>query len=220
MPEWRTYRLSDFLLFSPTTYYRLFELHNRAIWPAQIAAVLAGIGIGSLLRRGSSRVAWALLGACWLWVGIVFQARHYARVNWAAVYFGWAFVFEAALLVWIGTIRSEVALEHGTGASPRIGAAMFAFALAVEPLVGLISSRRLSQIEIFGATPDPTAVATLGLLLPIRGTPGSAAAAVPTLWCLISGATLLAMKSPEAAIPFLAALVATGARIASRGRRP
>ena len=97
---------------------------------------------------------------------------------------------------------------------------MFAFALAVEPLVGLISSRRLSQIEIFGATPDPTAVATLGLLLPIRGTPGSAAAVVPTLWCLISGATLLAMKSPEAAVPFLAALVATGARIASRGRRP
>jgi len=223
MPEWRTYTLSDFLLFSPKTYYRLFELYNRAIWPAQIVLVLAGIGIGGLLRRGSSRVAWALLGACWLWVGIVFQARHYARVNLAAVYFAWAFVFEAALLVWIGTIRSEVALEHASGAAWRIraarqiGAAMFAFALVAGPLVGLISGRRFSQIEVFGAPPDPTAVATLGLLLPIPGGPGWAAAAVPTLWCLISGATLLAMKSPEAAVPFLAALVATGARIATPG---
>ena len=35
MPEWWTYSLSDFLMFSPRTYYRLFELHNAAIWPAQ-----------------------------------------------------------------------------------------------------------------------------------------------------------------------------------------
>jgi hypothetical protein len=30
MSEWWTYTLSDFLLFSPRVYYRLFELHNRA----------------------------------------------------------------------------------------------------------------------------------------------------------------------------------------------
>ena len=28
MSEWWTYRLSNFLLFSPRTYYRLFELYN------------------------------------------------------------------------------------------------------------------------------------------------------------------------------------------------
>ena len=33
MSEWWTYTLSDFLLFSPRTYYRLFELHHRALWP-------------------------------------------------------------------------------------------------------------------------------------------------------------------------------------------
>ena len=35
MSEWWTYSLSDFLLFSPRTYYRLFELYNLAIWPTQ-----------------------------------------------------------------------------------------------------------------------------------------------------------------------------------------
>ena len=33
MSEWWTYHLSDFLLFAPRTYYRLFELYNAAIWP-------------------------------------------------------------------------------------------------------------------------------------------------------------------------------------------
>jgi hypothetical protein len=36
MSEWWTYRLSDILPFSAQTYFRLFELHNAAVWPAQI----------------------------------------------------------------------------------------------------------------------------------------------------------------------------------------
>ena len=51
MSEWWTYTLSDFLLFSPRTYYRLFELYNDEIWPAQIA--------GAGARRGDPRAAGA-----------------------------------------------------------------------------------------------------------------------------------------------------------------
>ena len=45
MPEWWTYALSDFLLFSPRTYYRLIERHNAAVWPAQIVTLGLGLGI-------------------------------------------------------------------------------------------------------------------------------------------------------------------------------
>ena len=38
--EWWTYSLSDLLLFSPRTYYRLFELYNEAVWPMHVAAAL------------------------------------------------------------------------------------------------------------------------------------------------------------------------------------
>ena len=41
MSEWWTYRPSDFLMFAPRTYWRLFELHNEAWWPAQPLLVLA-----------------------------------------------------------------------------------------------------------------------------------------------------------------------------------
>ena len=50
MSEWWTYRLSDLLLFSPQTYYRLFELYNAAIWPAQVLAIALGLAVVALGR--------------------------------------------------------------------------------------------------------------------------------------------------------------------------
>ena len=52
MSEWWTYRPSDFLMFAPRTYWRLFELHNEAWWPAQaIVSVLAALRLVGLRRR-------------------------------------------------------------------------------------------------------------------------------------------------------------------------
>ena len=51
MDEWWTYRLSDFLLFSPHTYYRLFELYNIDVWPLQILALSLGIAVIVLIKR-------------------------------------------------------------------------------------------------------------------------------------------------------------------------
>ena len=62
MSEWWTYSLSDFLLFSPRTYYRLFELYNADIWPAQIVSLALGVVI-ALVRRpaGQGRFVAAIL---------------------------------------------------------------------------------------------------------------------------------------------------------------
>ncbi len=69
--------------------------------------------------------------------------------------------------------------------------------------------------------PDPTAVATLGLLLIARGRGRGWLMVIPAVWCGISGATLLAMKAPDDWIPPLAATVAvalTARRAANRRR--
>src|SRR5262245_40135328 len=68
MSEWWTYSLSDFLLFSPRTYYRLFELYNAQIWPAHMLAL--ALGLIALVASGGmrARVVPAILGALWLWV--------------------------------------------------------------------------------------------------------------------------------------------------------
>ena len=52
MFEWWAYQPSDLLMFSPQTYYRLFELYNAGLWPAQILTLAAGVAIAILMVRG------------------------------------------------------------------------------------------------------------------------------------------------------------------------
>jgi len=81
MSEWWTYSLSDFLLFSPRTYYRLFELYNVAIWPLQIVGLALGVAIVGLLLRD---VAWrgrAIAAALAEAVDALERAVHYVVQN-------------------------------------------------------------------------------------------------------------------------------------------
>src|SRR5688572_25885576 len=81
MRDWLSYRLSDLLLFSPRTYYRMFELYHDAIWPAQLLVVAMAVAIIGLLWREDERggiVIAAMLATSWLWVGVMFHLRSYA----------------------------------------------------------------------------------------------------------------------------------------------
>jgi hypothetical protein len=211
--EWWTYSLRDFLLFSSRTYYRLFELYNAAIWPVQLAALGLGLAVLALLRRASlarGRAIAVILAACWLWVAIAFHAHRYAKINSAALSFAAAFSLEAALLIWIGVLRGRLSFARPAG---RAGFWIFLFALAIEPILGPLFGRGWRQVEIFGVAPDPTAVATLGVLLLASGRGRWSLLVVPVLWCAISGATLLAMKTPDFWILPLAALLAVALAI-------
>lgn len=211
MFEWWTYTLSDFLLFSPRTYYRLFELYNADIWPAQIVTLALGVAAVGLLRHpraGQGRIVAAILAGCWLWVAWAFHWRHYATINWAATYFAGAFALEALFLIVIGVVRNDLSFESTSSTQHRIGCAVMLFALAVQPLIGPLAGRGWTQVEIFGAAPDPTAVATLGFLLAARGRTAWMVWLIPILWCTLSGVVLWTMDSPDAFVVPAAALLA------------
>jgi hypothetical protein len=211
MSEWWTYALSDFLLFSPRTYYRLFELYNVEIWPAQIVSVALGVAILALLPQGgvsSGRVVAAILAVCWLWVAWAFHFHRYATINWAATYFAVAFAIEALLLIWTGVVRGQVVFRPAKHAVQRVALGVVLFAIFVAPLIGPLAGRDWVQAEIFGVAPDPTAIATLGILLLAADRVFWAPLLVPMLWCAVSGATLWAMGSPDALLsPLIALLV-------------
>jgi hypothetical protein len=119
--------------------------------------------------------------------------------------------------------RGRLAFAGGEGVVARAGTGIFVFALLLQPIAGLAFGRGWRQIEIFGVAPDPTAVATLGVLLTTSGRVRWELAAVPVIWCVISGATLAAMRAPDAWIPPIAAVLAVslGAwRTLARRRRP
>ncbi|MEZ5787723.1 MAG: DUF6064 family protein [Xanthobacteraceae bacterium] len=209
MSEWWSYTLSDFLMFSPQTYYRLFELYNLAIWPWQLLAIALGLGVLVLWLRGGSwhgRAIAVILAACWLWVAWAYLLVRFDPINWAARYFAAGFAIEAALLLWSGLVRDRLRLQrqdwHAANAG---GLALFAFALLAWPLIGLLVGRPLAQAEIFGVAPDPTAVATLGILLG-AGRVRWELVIIPSVWCVISAATLWTLRSPDFFLP-LAAVV-------------
>src|SRR6185312_4071332 len=132
MSEWWTYHLSDFLLFAPRTYYRLFELYNAAIWPGQIAAIAVGIVLLALLLapgRARGRVVAVLLAAAWLWVAWAYLWTRYATINWAATWFAAVFAVEALLLLLVGAVGERLSLAATAGWVRRSGVGIFLFAL-------------------------------------------------------------------------------------------
>jgi len=198
MSEWWTYRLTSFLLFSPRTYYRLLELYNLAIWPAQLAGAAIGIAIIALLiggRRHRERVIAGLLCACWLWIAWSFLLQRYAQINWVAPWFAAAFAFEALLLVGLGAFAGRIVFSPPRGTGFWIATALVAISVIGYPLLALLAGRPLTTAEAFGVTPDPTVIGTIATLALVRGRIRWLLLVVPLVWCAVAAATLWAMES-------------------------
>jgi hypothetical protein len=208
MGDWSTYRLEDFLLFSPRVYWRLFELHNAEVWPLQIPALLCGLLILWLVlrpREGSDRLIAAILAVAWIAVGWFFLWQRYATINWAVVYVVPAFMAQALLLVVFGTLTGHLRFRARWRVLEVTGLALFLYALLLHPFAAPLFGRPIAAAEIAGITPDPTAIATLGLLL-MASTTRLTWLLMPIhiVWCVLSAVTLLAMDAPDAWIPLAA----------------
>lgn len=219
MPEWWSYSLSDFLLFSPRTYYRLIERHNQAVWPTHVVALGLALTIAGLLQRPSKRqgqVVAAILALLWAWVGWTFVWQRYATINWAARYLVGLFALEVVGLIWVGIAGGALRFGWRWDPAGSIGLTLLVGSLALYPGLAQLAGRGWRQAEVFGVTPDPTVIATLGVLLLAETPPNWGLLVAPLLWCLAGGATLLAMGSPEAWILLSVAGVAIGAATWSR----
>ncbi|MCA1776750.1 MAG: DUF6064 family protein [Loktanella sp.] len=210
METWLSYAPSDFLMFGPEVYWRLFELQNRALWPLPVIAGLAGLACLMLLatqrpvaiRSVLMLAALACLGAAH------FLATRYAPINWPMVYAAWGFGLQAVALTLLAVIGSRKRFDKNDAAATATGWALLGYATILHPFVGLAFGRPLAQAEIVGITPDPTALACLGLLnLMLPGCWGIACATLPFLWCVFSAATLLTLSEPQGWILIAALLL-------------
>jgi Family of unknown function (DUF6064) len=204
MLDW-SYRLSDLLLFSPRVYWRMFELHNTALWPlplVMLAVGIAALALAILRPQQSGRPIAILLAVLWAWVGWSFVWERYATINWTAVYAAPLFAIEALLFLILGGAFNRLSLEL-RDARGMVGILLVALALGY-PLLAPLFGRPWHDAEFFGIAPDPTAIATLGFLLMARGRSTLLLYPIPLLWCLASGLTLWAMADAQAWILALA----------------
>lgn len=190
--EWATYRLSDLLMFSQHSYYRLIALYNEAVWPAHLLALAAGLAmLGWVARPGARprRCALLLLAAAWSWVGWAYHLERHADINTAGPYFALAFGVQALLLCFVA-LRLHGAAPARVQKHVALG--LCALAVLGYPLLAPVSGRGWDRAEVFGIAPDPTAVATLGVLLACRAHP--LYWLIPLAWCAVSGATLMELR--------------------------
>lgn len=217
MTEWWTYRPEDFLLFSARTYWRMFELHNAALWPLPLAGPVLGALFLLIAWRRPEAGRWivAVLAILWALVGWSFVWSRYANINWAATWLAPLFPLEALLLLGAAFVQHPLTVvRHGPATA--VGLALVAVAVAY-PLVAPLGGRPWGTAEIFGLAPDPTAIGTLGFALLLAAPRWMVP--IPVLWCLLSGATLLTMGATEAWLPLGAAAASVFVAFVRR-RRP
>ena len=208
--DWQTYRLGDFLPVTPEVYWRLIERVNEAWWPLQLLTLALGLAALVMALRGNRRIAWLLLAPAWLSSGVIFHLNYYAELNWAASWFGRGFIAQAGVLLALVAFAGPGKVQYQPGtASTAIGAILAISALLAYPLIALTLGGGATHAEIFGLHPDPTAIATLGILLAAHRGPATwLALPIPLLASLLATLTLVALEADWAYLPAAAAGVA------------
>ena len=206
MSDWWTYRLSDFLMFSPETWHRLFVRLNHDVWPLPLLMLGIGLGLVALTLRGdprSLRIATAVLAACWLLVAWLFHWERFREIHLAAGWYAGAFLVQSALLL---TPSAPSPSRLSRPSRLRAGLALLLFGVVLLPLIGPVQGRPWEAVQYFGLAPDPTVTATLGVLTAARARWFTWV--IPVLYSALSGATLWALESPDAWVPPLTVLLA------------
>ena len=209
------------LSFSPEAFFSLFEQYNRAIGPAPIVAYGLGLAAVALALRpvpNGSRLIAAILALMWAWNGIAYHLIHFAEINFMAPLFAAFFVLEATLLAWSGVVRGKIAFRFRADPCGWTGLGFVAFAMAVYPFLGWLAGHGWPRSGVFGVSPCPTTIFTLGLLLLIEGRMPWHLIAIPVLWSLVGGSAAWLLGVPEDLSLTLAGLAALGLAL-RRNRR-
>lgn len=182
MSEWWTYGLSDFLMFSPRTWWRLVAQYHAAWWPVQwvglaVSALAVTLAWRAAQRPRARQLLALLLALAWAWVAWAFHWQRHATINLAAPWLAALFALQSLLYLVAAALPLRDAPVPPVRPGLRaLGWLMAALGLAGPALLGWVAGRPWAQAEFFGVMPDPTALGSLGLWL--------AAAGARPLWLL------------------------------------
>ncbi|AEG09131.1 DUF6064 family protein [Sinorhizobium meliloti] len=209
MSDWATYRLADFLMFSPRVYFRLVERYNQGLWPLQLVFVAGALAIlfaTATDGRRARAAAMATLALAWLFCAWQFLWLRYSTINWAMSYATAAFMLQAGLLL-VAIRWTQRGALPANSLRRRGGIGLMVFGSLGYPFGPLLAGRAPASAESFGAMPDPTVAVTLGALVALMPQKLWLLLPIPVLWCAFSALTLLALEDAGAWAPFAVILV-------------
>lgn len=194
MGELTTYQPSDFILFSQSAYFRQFELYNKAVWPLHIIAILFSVVITYALWRKfvwTGRLIASLLVVSWLWVALAFLYHRFFQIHIVADWYALAFILQAAFLAWYGIFKNRLNFFVDNQNRIKIVSLLLFVAILFYPFIAFLSGRSWMQFEMFSLAPDPTALATIAILLFFQAP--VVLYIIPLMWLIVSAVTLFIM---------------------------
>ena len=209
------------LPFDADVLISLYGQVNRALWPAQLAAIVLAAVLVALPFKPfaqAARLVGLVLAAGWLVSGAVFHLSYFAPLNFAAPIYGWCFIAQAVLLLWTLVLRNSVWFVWDGSLYCWAGLVLALVALVVAPLVTGLFGAGWATVELPGLMPDPTALFTLSLLLLVRARAPWHLIALPFLWCLVAVATGWILDAPSLMILPVAGVLATLLLVAKNRR--
>jgi hypothetical protein len=191
------------LPFTREQFISVFADYNNAMWPLQIFAFLLGVmmagSVAVALVRGpivtNNKTNYLIgfgLALMWLWAGVAYHGLFFSTINTAAFFFAALFVLQALLLMYF-TIRRRLQFAVASGISLWIGWALIVYALLIYPLVGILSGHRYPEMPMFGITPCPVTIFTVGLFVLAKPSVPRALLVIPFLWSLLGGSAVFVL---------------------------
>jgi hypothetical protein len=208
-----SYRPADFVPYPAEAWFSLVERFGESVWPLHVAAMLGGLALPLLIRAGRGRIALVVLAAAWSWVGWAFLLQRYAVLNWAGGLLGGLFIAQAVIVLALAAAWPRVRAPRPANAAHRfLALATVAVGLVGVPLITGLAAGSAFRAETFALHPDPTAIASVGILaFALRPAAMAVALALPAGWCALAAVHLRVLDAAWWPIPAVAAAAAIAA---------
>jgi hypothetical protein len=123
----------------------------------------------------------------WASTGVVYHGVFFSAINRAAFGFGALFVVQALLLAQAALGRGDLRFGGAAGRARRAGWALIVYAALVYPLIGIGTGHRYPALPMFGITPCPVTLFSLGVLLLATPPVPRRLLLIPFAWTLVGG---------------------------------
>jgi hypothetical protein len=195
MSEWSSYSLHDLLIFSPESYFRLFERANLAFWPFQLVIIAIALLMLYLTMvrtaRGQLYIVTGLV-LFWLLPAWWFIDQYYTQINTIADWYRWLFMTQAVLLMIYAVIAHHNRNQYSPPGDAMLGVGLgiAVYSVLIHPFLILLSDRSWRGSELIAIAPDPVAIGTIGFVLAMSaGKSRYLLLVIPFMWLLVSVAT-------------------------------
>jgi len=153
--------------YSAEAYQGLFAFYYLDTSPAHLIALPFGFVITVMLARHSKRgpvLSRLIIAAFWVWTGAIFHGQYLIDLNWAAKYFGYVFIVQGVLITG-HTLINRNNICRPESLTRVIGGMLVILGMALSPTAAAIMETPISHAHLFGITPLPLIIATVGVLV-------------------------------------------------------